>query len=149
VQVEKQSGLLEEPYDFEKCTISIGIQLLPDDGSGDRQVLIGVRNHSDPPLLKILRQSELGDLPPAIAELLVALTSDLPNRKDAWEKKREAEETAREKQRMGKTKVSRKATTTNQVQTANIVRSNGIPNTENTNNATEAPAVQMSLFDTL
>jgi len=131
VQTEKQSGLLEEPYDFEKCTIGIGIQLLPDDGSGDRQVLIGVRNHSDPPLLKLLRQSELGDLPPAIVELLIALTSDLPNRKEAWKKKRELEEAAREKQKMGKTKASRKATTTNQQQAATIVKPNGIPNSEN------------------
>ena len=73
----------EEPYEFSKCTITVGIQFLPDDGSGDRQVVVGVRNHADPPILKLMRQSELGELPPAIVELLASLESDLPNRQAA------------------------------------------------------------------
>lgn len=70
----------KEPYQYNQCTITVGIQLLPDDGSGDRPVIVGVRNHTDAPILKLVSQSELGELPPVISELLQELKADLPRR---------------------------------------------------------------------
>ena len=41
-----------EPYDFDRCTIQIGLQLLPEDGDlAGRAVLIGVHNHADAPVV--------------------------------------------------------------------------------------------------
>lgn len=93
----QQSALSEEPYEFSKCTITVGIQFLPDDGYCDRQVLFGVRNHADPPILKLMRQSELGELPPVIAELLASLELDLPNRQAASLKRHAEEQLAKDK----------------------------------------------------
>lgn len=79
----KLSLPVNEPYLFSQCTITVGIQLLPDDGSGDRSVIVGVRNHTDAPILKLVRQSQLGELPPVIGDLLQELKTDLPRRAEA------------------------------------------------------------------
>ena len=43
---------VEEPYDFDRCTIQIGLQLLPDDGDpAGRPIVVGVRNHADAPVI--------------------------------------------------------------------------------------------------
>ena len=48
----KHEASVEEPYDFERCTIQIGLQLLPDDGDpAGRPVVVGVRNHADAPIV--------------------------------------------------------------------------------------------------
>lgn len=83
----KPSVPVNEPYLFSQCTITVGIQLLPDDGSGDRPVIIGVRNHTDAPILKLVRQSQLGELPPVVSELLQVLKTDLPRRAEAQKNK--------------------------------------------------------------
>ena len=58
---------VEEPYDFDRCTIQIGIQLLPADGNpAGRPIVVGVRNHADAPIIRFMHQHELGTLPDAI-----------------------------------------------------------------------------------
>src|SRR5689334_2253660 len=87
-----------ESYEFDRCTLTISLQLLPTDGDpGGRRVLVGVRNHLDQPIIKAVREAELGPLPSVIAELLEQLKADLPSRQVAFEQaqaKRQAEEQA-------------------------------------------------------
>lgn len=89
----------KQPYDFNKCTVQIAIQLLPDDqgrlrdgGPNGRMVIVGVRSHLDAPIVRALRLSELGTLPPIVDELLDELKRELPARelaaREAFEKKR-------------------------------------------------------------
>lgn len=91
----------EEPYEFEHCTIQIGIQLLPDDGNpAGRPVVIGVRNHADTPIIAMTRLSTL-QLPQIVTDLLARLQADLPTRQKAKEeaaaKKRAEAEAAKAK----------------------------------------------------
>lgn len=74
----------EDPYDMCRCTLTLVLQLLPEDGSPQgRQVLIGVSNPTDPPIMEALRQNELGPLPPALDNLLEQLAARLPELKQA------------------------------------------------------------------
>ena len=90
-----------EPYDFDHCTITIGIQLLPTaDGSGpsERPVIVGVRNHNDPPIIRFATLAEITS-PVVIANLLTQLRSELPAREQACrerETKARTEEEARQ-----------------------------------------------------
>ena len=71
----------KEPFDWEKITITLVIQYLPTDGDpAGRQVMIGVRNSKDSPIVRLLRESEIGELPEPIRELLAELRASLPNR---------------------------------------------------------------------
>ncbi len=89
-----------EPYEFDQCTITVGLQFLPADGNpAGRQVLIGVRNHLDQPMIKAVRASELGPLSPVIVELLEQLKADLPARRQAFEKAKAEKQAEEEKRR--------------------------------------------------
>ena len=82
----KSEVAVEEPYDFDRCTIQIGLQLLPDDGDpAGRPVVVGVRNHADAPIVTLTRLSALGPLPQLVTELLDRLRAELPERKTAKE----------------------------------------------------------------
>ena len=71
----------KEPFDWEKITITLVIQYLPSDGDpAGRQVMIGARNSKDSPSVHLLRESEIGELPTCIQELLAELRTSLPNR---------------------------------------------------------------------
>lgn len=71
----------KEPFDWEYSTITLVIQYLPTDGDpAGRQVMIGVRNSKDSPIVRLLRESEIGELPTCIQELLAELRTSLPNR---------------------------------------------------------------------
>ncbi len=75
----------DEPYDFDHCTITIGIQLLPvteGDDPIERQVIIGVRNHDDPPIVRFATLAEV-TFPTVIASLLAQLRAELPARQQA------------------------------------------------------------------
>ncbi|BAZ34031.1 hypothetical protein NIES4074_65450 (plasmid) [Cylindrospermum sp. NIES-4074] len=69
-----------EPYIFEQCKVQIVITLLPTEQTGDRPVMIAASSHGDFPIIAMLNQEELGDLPPAIVQLLKELKADFPNR---------------------------------------------------------------------
>ena len=74
-------ALDKEPFDWEKITITLVIQYLPTDGDpAGRQVMMGVRNSKDSPIVRLLRESEIGELPTCIQELLTELRASLPNR---------------------------------------------------------------------
>lgn len=92
---DSRSDFEKQPYEFDRCTVQIAIQLLPNDGDANgRPVLIGVRTHLDAPIVRMMRANELGDLPPAITTLVEQLKGELPAREEAtrerWEKEKEA-----------------------------------------------------------
>ena len=94
-EVTKQVNVVEEdPYEFEKCLITVAMALMPDDGSPDgRMVMLGVRNHQDEPLLATCRLSDLMPLPDPVQQLLEQLKDQLPARSEkAAERKAKAEE---------------------------------------------------------
>jgi len=98
-----EQPLAAEPYDFDHCTITIGIQLLPTlDGSdpSDRQVIVGVRNHNDPPIIRFATLAEITS-PVVIAQLLAQLRAELPAREQA-RREREAKARAEEEARRQK-----------------------------------------------
>ncbi len=94
----KREAKVEEPYDFDRCTIQIGLQLLPDDGDpAGRPVVVGVRNHADAPIVTLTRLATLGPLPQVVNNLLDQLRADLPMRQQAREEaaaRKKAEEDA-------------------------------------------------------
>jgi hypothetical protein len=91
----KQVNVVEaDPYEFEKCLITVAMALMPDDGSPDgRMVMLGVRNHQDAPILATCRLSDLMPLPDPVQQLLEQLKDQLPARSEkAAERKAKAEE---------------------------------------------------------
>ncbi len=93
---DPRSDFEKQPYEFDRCTVQIAIQLLPNDGDANgRPVLIGVRTHLDAPIVRMMRASELRELPPAITALLEQLKGELPAReqdaRERWEKEKEAQ----------------------------------------------------------
>jgi hypothetical protein len=94
-------GIEHDPYEWGKCAITAHIVWLPDGA-----VMLGVRNHLDAPIIRLLSGDELvslsghaAELPiPAvdgIANLLAQLREDLPLRAQAANKR--AEEAMRRK----------------------------------------------------
>ena len=80
---DEPKNLLTDPYEFDNCTISIQIVLLPADGSElGREVMIGVRNHQDPPIIRVFRESEVALASP-VTDLLEELRGELDARKMA------------------------------------------------------------------
>ncbi len=85
--------LYDEPYHFEQCTIQVSLQILPRGEGTDRQVVIGVRNHQDAPIVRTASLSTL-TLPAILSEMLTQLESEMPTRKllkDERELKEKAE----------------------------------------------------------
>lgn len=69
-----------DPYEFEQCTIAVQIVLLPHDGdTHGREVMVGVRNHQDIPIIRVFRMDEI-QLTEAVTGLLDELRSQLPMR---------------------------------------------------------------------
>jgi hypothetical protein len=103
VAPQGEKTLAAEPYDFDRCTITIGIQLLPiADGSdpSERQVIVGVRNHNDPPIIRFATLAEITS-PVVIANLLAQLRAEFPVREQA-RREREAKARAEEEARQQK-----------------------------------------------
>ncbi len=105
----KNESPVEEPYDFDHCTVQIGLQLLPDDGDpAGRPVVVGVRNHADAPIVALTRLSTLGPLPQVVTELLDRLRADLPVRQRASEeaaaRKKAEDEAARARREAARSK---------------------------------------------
>jgi|GEM_PF-2108397 len=92
---QKQVNVVEEdPYEFDKCLITIAMAWMPDDGNPDgRMVMLGVRNHQDEPILVTVRLSDLMPLPDPIQQLIDRLKEQLPARSaKAAEKKAKTKE---------------------------------------------------------
>jgi hypothetical protein len=89
--------------------IKIGLQLLPDDGDpAGRAVVVGVRNHTDAPIVALTRLATLEPLPQLVNELLNRLRAELPERKTAREeaaaRKKAEEEAARARREAARSK---------------------------------------------
>src|SRR5437588_4142121 len=110
-----RSRFTDEPYEFERCTITLTLQFWPDDGHAQgRRVLVSARNHLDAPLVCLAREHELGALPIVVKDVLDQLRSEMPERGHAHaevETKRRADEAAAAERRQTaqKTKKGRAA----------------------------------------
>lgn len=97
---DRRSAIEKQPYEFDHCTVHIAVQFLPDDGDASgRPVLIGVRTHLDSPIVRMLRASELGELPPVIVALVDQLKNELPAREQATRERLEKEKESRAQKR--------------------------------------------------
>lgn len=96
----------DEPYVFNDCTVTINIQLLPDDGDADgREVIIAVSSHIEGPLVELTRLRLLGELPPPVAELVKLHEGRLPTLGEARAEQRQRETTAKTSGAKSKTTV--------------------------------------------
>ncbi|HEU4597637.1 MAG TPA: hypothetical protein VFS10_21090 [Pyrinomonadaceae bacterium] len=96
----------DEPYVFNDCTVTINIQLLPDDGDADgREVIIAVSSHIEGPLVELTRLRLLGELPPPVAELVKLHEGRLPALGEARAEQRQRETTAKTSGAKSKTTV--------------------------------------------
>jgi hypothetical protein len=124
-----------EPYDFNRCTITIGIQLLPLAEGGDpkeRQAIIGVRNHNDPPILRMGRWEDLATGFRFIAqELLDQLRADLPARERARQE-REAQARTEEQARQQRAAQLRADTAARQAKRAVATKKKAAPQSSQT-----------------
>jgi hypothetical protein len=89
-QSEQMQVVIDDPYDFDRCQISASIVWM---GEGDqRQVMVGVRNHMDAPILRVYEAAgfDMAMIPEVFRELLETLREQLPVR--AMEKIKRDEE---------------------------------------------------------
>ncbi len=100
-------NIFDEPYDFSQCTIQVSMQILSRGEGNDRQVVIGVRNHQDAPIVRTAPLSTL-TLPAILSEMLAQLESDMPARKLLKDERELREKAEAEKKAAAKT-VTRKA----------------------------------------
>ncbi len=78
-----------EPYRWHECTVGIQITLIPDpaDTAHYKTALIGIRTHSDAPIIRRVAAKELLPLPPCIMELIHELREQLPARSEHREER--------------------------------------------------------------
>ncbi|MCA1554458.1 MAG: hypothetical protein LC737_08770 [Chloroflexi bacterium] len=82
--------LRREPYDFARCTFTLTLQLMPDDGDpAGRPVMLGVQDHAFAPLIRFARLNEL-TLPPALMNLLDVHAQSMSEREQAYRAEQEA-----------------------------------------------------------
>jgi hypothetical protein len=86
----------EEPYDFDKSTLLVTMQLMPDDGHADgREVALTISTHSDIPILKLVRLKQLEPLPPWLQALLDEMQEAMPSYGADAERRKEEEKAIR------------------------------------------------------
>lgn len=78
-----------EPYRWHECTVGIQITLIPDaaDTAHYKTALIGIRTHTDAPIIRRVAAKELLPLPPCIMELIHELREQLPARSEHREER--------------------------------------------------------------
>lgn len=105
-------SLERDATDFEKATITVVLQLLPEDGHDEgRLVLLGVKSHNLPPLTITRRYAQLSPLPEELAQLLTKWESHYREALAARTSKRaadKAKEKAKEEERKRKQEESRR-----------------------------------------
>lgn len=94
-----------EPYDFDRCTVSINIQLLAtieseSDANGKtRKAIVSISTHGSTPIIKLTQFHQMQD---SILELMDEIRAEMPKREQA-EAKAEAEKKQKEEARSKKT----------------------------------------------
>lgn len=82
--------LRREPYDFARCTVTLTLQLLPEDGDpAGRPVVLGVQDHGFAPSLRFTRLSALA-LPDALTGALETHAQGMGEREQAYRAEVEA-----------------------------------------------------------
>lgn len=72
--------IVDDPYDYDKCQISLTITWLPNDGDPNgRQVIVSARNHLDAPIIRQFRDIDI-NLPQPFEGMLNEIRSMLPQR---------------------------------------------------------------------
>ena len=93
--------------------MNITYSLLPTKGestnSGEREVLVTIYDHDDPPLIRECRLQDLGDLPKIVQDMMAELAKTLPSRAEARaeEKQEEKEEREKRKTRLAKSRTGK------------------------------------------
>ena len=79
-----ENTLRREPYDFARCTVTLTLQLLPEDGDpAGRPVVLGVQDHGFAPSLRFTRLSALA-LPDALTGALDSHAQGMGVREQAY-----------------------------------------------------------------
>lgn len=82
----------DEPYDFEKSTLLVGMQLMPVDGhEAGREIALTITTHRDIPILKLLRLKDIEPLPPWLQSLLDEMKEQMPVYAEQAEQRKEEE----------------------------------------------------------
>ncbi len=82
----------DEPYLFRDCTVTVTMQLLPDDGHEDgREVILCVSSHIEGPLIEITRLNKVGPFSPLVNALLKQHEERLPTLGEERARQRELE----------------------------------------------------------
>ena len=145
IQEEPKVGIEYDPYDFDKCVISVQLVYLPREEGKERQVMVGVRSHLDAPLIEVYNEPDLVNLNEIIRRLLERIKNEIPRRGLV---KKEAE-AARKKQDEDAAKRRDAAIKGRDTVKANIAAKTGTPVTaaSPTPKGKTPDASQMSMFD--
>ena len=101
---DKLYPVIDNSYDnMGACQVNITYSLLPTKGestsSDEREVLVTVYDHDDPPLIRECRLQDLGDLPKIVKDMMTELAKTLPSRAEARAKEKQEEKEEREKRK--------------------------------------------------
>ena len=100
---DKLYPVIDDSYeDLGACQVNITYSLLPTEGdtnSGEREVLVTVYDHDDPPLIRECQLKDLGELPEIVKDMMTELAKTLPSRAEARAKAKQEEKDEREKRK--------------------------------------------------
>src|SRR5271157_5084811 len=101
---DKLYPVIDDSYNsLAACQVNITYSLLPTKGestsSDEREVLVTVYDHDDPPLIRECRLQDLGDLPKIVKDMMTELAKTLPSRAEARAKEKQEEKEEREKRK--------------------------------------------------
>ena len=140
---DKLYPVMDDSYeDLGTCQVNITYSLLPtkgDTNSGEREVLVTVYDHDDPPLIRECRLKDLGEQPEIVKDMMTELAKTLPSRAEARAKAKQEEKEEREKR---KARLARKSNT-------GKTPAKPVAKTPAKTPATKEPAGQIDLFGDL
>jgi len=101
---DKLYPVIDDSYDhLGACQVNITYSLLPikseNTNPGEREVLVTVYDHDDPPLIRECRLQGLGELPKIVKDMMAELAKTLPSRAEARAKEKQEEKDEREKRK--------------------------------------------------
>ncbi len=101
---DKLYPVIDNSYkDLGACQVNIIFSLLPTKGestnSDEREVLVTVYDHDDPPLIRECQLQDLGELPKIVQDMMAELAKTLPSRAEVRAKEKQDEKEEREKRK--------------------------------------------------